>query len=160
MSSSLAPVAQLYAFNTNLYEKALEGLDREQALRQPTPNGNPILWIAGHLASSRFGIAAMLGQERPLPWAKVFHRGSTLEDPSALPELSVVLEGWRDISAVLVPRLAAATDAELAPPAPRPFPIEDKTIRGAVTFLAFHEGYHLGQISYIRRGLGLSGLVG
>src|SRR6267154_1137403 len=72
MSSSLAPVEQLYAFNTRLYEKALEGLDRDQSLRQPTPNGNPILWIAGHLASSRFGIAAMLGHERPIPWSKVF----------------------------------------------------------------------------------------
>jgi DinB superfamily len=160
MTSSLTPIAQLYGFNTGLFERALDGLDREQSLARPLPHGNSILWIAGHLASTRFGIARMLGREQPVPWGKVFHRGATADDAAALPELSIVLQGWRDISAVLVPRLLEITDAELEAPAPRAFSIDDKTLRGAVTFLAYHEGYHLGQISYVRRGFGLSGLMG
>jgi hypothetical protein len=159
MSATFAPVTQIYDLNTRLYEQALEGIDPETARRQATPQSNPILWIAGHLASSRFGIAAMLGRERPLPWPKVFHRGATL-DAAALPELAIVRQGWREISEVLLPRLAEVTDDELAAPAPRSFPIEDKSLRGAITFLTYHEGYHLGQISYIRRSLGLTGLVG
>jgi hypothetical protein len=160
MSSSFAPIVQIYGVNTQLYEKSLEGLDRETALRQLAPGTNPILWIAGHLASARFGIATMIGRERPLPWAKVFHKGATLDDLASLPDLDAVRQGWRDISEALVPRLAELNDEELAAPAPRAFRIEDKSIRGGISFLAYHEGYHLGQISYVRKALGLPSLVG
>lgn len=157
--SPIAPVIQLYGNTTGLFLKAIDGLDDEAALKQPAPDANPLLWIAGHLATTRFGLATMAGRERPIPWGKVFHRGATLE-PGALPPLSLVRDAWREISDLLVPRLLALTDAELAAPAPRPFPIEDKTVGGAVCFLAYHEGYHVGQMSYIRKWLGLSGLVG
>jgi hypothetical protein len=160
MSSSFAPSAQLYALNTRMYEQATDGLDRESSLKQLAPQANPILWIAGHLASTRFGIATMLGCERPMPWPKVFHRGAALADPGSLPELALVRQGWREISQVLVPRLAEVTDEELDAPAPRAFPIEDKSIRGALLFLTYHEGYHIGQIAYIRKCLGFPGLVG
>jgi hypothetical protein len=160
MSASFAPVAQLYGLNTRLYEQALEGLDRESALRQLAPHTNPILWIAGHLASTRFGLATMLGEERPLPWSKVFHRGAALEDLAGLPDLAVVHQGWREISDVLMPRLSSLTDDELAATSPRTFPIGDRTIRGAITFFTFHEGYHLGQMGYIRKCLGFPGLLG
>jgi hypothetical protein len=160
MPSSFAPIVQLYGVNTRLYEQALDGIDRETSLRRLAPGANPILWIAGHLASSRFGIAGMIGREQPLPWPKVFHKGSSAEDPSSLPDLAVIRQGWREIAGVLLPRLAELNEADLAPLAPRSFPIEDKSIGGAITFLAYHEGYHLGQISYVRKALGLPGLVG
>jgi hypothetical protein len=158
-SSDIAPVVQIFGLNTGIYLKALDGLDEEAARRQVLPQTNPLLWIAGHLATTRFGIATMAGRERPLPWGKIFHRSAVL-DVAALPPLARVREAWQEISDLVVPRLYELTSAELAALAPRPFPIEDKSLRGAITFLSYHEGYHIGQMSYIRRSLGLSGLVG
>src|SRR5690348_13316569 len=134
MSSSFAPIVQIYGVNTQLYERGLEGLDRETALRQLAPGTNPLVWIAGHMASTRFGVASMVGLERPLPWGKVFHKGATLEDLASLPDLDAVRQVWRDISEVLVPRLAELNDEQLAAPAPRAFRIEDKSIRGGISF--------------------------
>jgi hypothetical protein len=49
---------------------------------------------------------------------------------------------------------------ELSAPCPLPTPSLDKSVRGTVAFLAFHDGYHVGQISYALKILGRPGLVG
>jgi hypothetical protein len=36
----------------------------------------------------------------------------------------------------------------------------DKTQRGAIVFLNYHETYHVGQMAYLRKWLGYSQLVG
>ena len=48
----------------------------------------------------------------------------------------------------------------MSAPAPRDFPVPDKTIRGAINFLAYHEAYHLGQMGYLRKWLGKDSLRG
>ncbi|HLA79851.1 MAG TPA: DinB family protein [Vicinamibacteria bacterium] len=159
MHPSIAAVAQVFGASTALFEKALAGLDREALLRRPGTETNPILWIAGHLASSRYGLATALGRQRDVPWGTLFFKGAAVGDLSALPEVGSIQEGWREISALLAARLEELTEAELAAPFPRSFPIPDRSLRGAITFLAFHEGYHLGQMALLRKWLGLPGLV-
>ena len=65
----------------------------------------------------------------------------------------------RESGATLRARFAQLTEADLAAPAPRSFPIEDKTMRGAVLFLTYHESYHAGQMAYVRKCLGYPGVV-
>lgn len=55
--------------------------------------------------------------------------------------------------------MAEATDMQLAAPAPRALPIADKSVLGALTFLTYHEGYHLGQIALLRKALGVTRLI-
>jgi hypothetical protein len=160
MLDSILPIAQIYGVNTVLYERALEGLDAEALRRRPSANTNPPLWIAGHLASVRFGIAAMLGHQRENPLGRTFIRGSVVQDVEALPDLQAVRRAWSEGSALLRQGLEEATEVVLAQPSPRKFPIEDASVRGAVTFLSWHEGYHLGQMSLLRRWNGLSGPAG
>ncbi len=159
MHPSIAPVAQLYGVTTALFEKALTGLDREALLRRPGTETNPILWIAGHLASSRFGLASALGCQRDVPWGTLFFKGNAAGDLATLPEIGSIQGAWRDISQVLATRLDELTEAELSAPFPRSFPIPDGSSRGAITFLAFHEGYHVGQMALLRKWLGFPGLV-
>lgn len=59
----------------------------------------------------------------------------------------------------MVARLEELTEAELSAPAPRSFAIPDRSVRGAITFLAYHEGYHIGQMAFLRKWLGFPGLV-
>jgi uncharacterized damage-inducible protein DinB len=159
MEESIRPVAQIYAINGSLYERALEGVDREALRRRPSEGTNPILWIAGHLASVRFSICAMLGAPREVPWGKTFFRGSEC-DPATLPEIDGIHQAWREVTETLTRRLEEATAQDLEMPAPKRFPIPDPTVRGGITFLAWHEGYHVGQMSLLRRWLGLPGLAG
>jgi hypothetical protein len=159
MHPSIVPTSQIFGVTTSLYEKAIAGLDRDTLVRRPGEGCNPLLWIAGHLASSRYGLAALLGVQRQNPLGKVFFRGVALGDLSALPDIGPIQEAWREASALVMSRLEELTESELSAPSPRPFPVSDGSIRGAITFLAYHEGYHVGQMSYLRRWLGLPGLV-
>ena len=159
MLESIQPVAQIYALNTRMYEQGVEGVDDQSLRRRPADGNNPLLWIAGHLASTRFGVCQILGVNREIPWGKTFFRGASV-DPAALPAMEGIRESWREISGLLQQRLEAVSEAELAAPAPKRFPIPDTTVRGAVTFLGWHEGYHIGQMSFVRRWLGLPGLAG
>lgn len=159
MDPVIAPSVALYAVNTLLFEKGLEGLSRDQLLMCPSAASNPIFWIAGHLANTRFGLAAMVGRKLHRPWGDMFNRSAARPAEVAYPDLAVIRTAWDEVTATLVARFGEMTDADLSAPSPRPFPLQDGTLRGTIAFFAHHEGYHLGQIAYIRKSLGFPGLV-
>jgi hypothetical protein len=158
LNPSVLPVLEILKLDTRLFEKALDGLDRQTLVRRTVEHANPIIWMAAHLAGARFGMAAFLGERRAFPLAG-FGKGATVPDEDALPQADVVLAAWREISEIVTKRLAEATDVQLAAPSPKRFPIADGSVLGALTFLTYHEGYHFGQLSLVRKSLGLPGLV-
>jgi hypothetical protein len=159
LNPSVVPVLEIIKLDTKLFEKALGGLDRQALVRPAVEHANPVIWIAGHLASARFGMAALLGEKRASPLAPVFGKGAQVPEEAALPQVDEVLAAWREISEILPTRLAEATEAQLAAPSPRRFPGGDQSVLGGLAFLTYHEGYHLGQLALIRKSLGLPGLV-
>lgn len=54
---------------------------------------------------------------------------------------------------------AQASDDQYAKEIRWDLPNGDKTVRGALLFYAYHEAWHLGQIAYARKGMGMEGLV-
>jgi len=64
------------------------------------------------------------------------------------------------VSAKLLASLAGTPAEVLAKPAPKGPPSFDGKISGLVAFLAFHETYHVGQVSYLRKWLGYGQSVG
>lgn len=159
MNAALFPILEVVKLNTGLFEKALRDLDREALLRRPVAKGNPILWIAGHLTWSRYGMASFLGTKLDFPLPPVFAKGASVQTDALLPEGQAVLAAWREVSAALTQAMTDASDVQLVTPAPRPFPVADKSVLGALTFLTYHEGYHLGQIALLRKALGVARLV-
>lgn len=159
MDPAIAPSVTLYAVNNRLFEEALKGLSHEQLLMSPSEAANPILWIAGHVANTRFGLSAMLGMKLHRPWGDMFNRSAVRPGAAAYPDLGVILAAWNEVTAGLMARFEALTDAELRAPSPQPLPTPDRSMRGAIAFLAHHEAYHLGQMAYVRKCLGLPGLV-
>jgi hypothetical protein len=155
----ISPSVAIYQVNSRLFEKALDGLSPEHLVKCVSDASNPILWIGGHLANTRFGLCAMLGRKLHRPWGDLFNRSAARPSAEGYPDLSVILGAWTEVSAALMTRFEELTAAELQAPSPQPFPIPDKSMRGAIAFLAYHEGYHLGQIAYVRRWLGFSGLM-
>jgi uncharacterized damage-inducible protein DinB len=102
----------------------------------------------------------MVGRKQHRPWGDMFNRSATRPAAAeAYPEMAVIRTAWDEVTAVLEARFEELTDADLNAPSPRPFPLQDGSLRGAIAFLAHHEGYHLGQMAYIRKSLGFPGLV-
>ena len=73
---------------------------------------------------------------------------------SPLPPLAELRQLWLDASAQLDATLEGASSGQLGAPFDGRFPVGSPTALGAVTFLAQHESYHVGQMALLRKGLG------
>ena len=159
MDVGLLAIAEQFRVSTNLFVKALDGLDREALLSRMGSNSNPPIWIAGHLAQSRVRIINIIGGQRPQPWTGMFDTGSVIGDLARYPQASVIIERWAALSEELMDRLEQVTSEQLVGPPPPRVASPDGTLRSALALLAFHEGYHVGQLGFVRKWLGFSPLL-
>jgi len=159
LSTPVSIVAEQFKVTTNLYLKALGGVTREQLLRRPGERSNPLLWIAGHLALSRTRVVNLLGGEREPRWGELFATGSKVEDVSRFPDVADVTALWRELADEIQQRLRALPAERWEDPVRIRIPSDDGTLRGAIALIAFHEAYHVGQMGYVRKWLGLSPLI-
>ncbi len=155
----LVPIAAQFGVSANRVEASLENFRPEHLFAAPD-NVNPMFWLFGHATNTRCGLLNLMGRETPQPWKDLFSRGAELSDPSAYPALDAVRAAWDEACAAMDERFETITAEELAMPSPREFPLADKSVLGAAAFLAFHEGYHLGQMAALRKWLGYGKLVG
>jgi uncharacterized damage-inducible protein DinB len=119
-----------------------------------------MLWIFGHMAGTRVNILKLLGDDFDPGWGDVFARGAALQDSAGYPVREKINEGSREINARLYARLAALTEADVSKPASRSFTNAVQTLGDQIAFLAMHDTYHVGQLAYVRKALGLPGVVG
>ena len=155
----IALAAQLFGVGDRLIRESLKDLTRDELFQRPG-QGSHMFWIFGHLTNSRCGLLTMLGRPHEMPCRELFGRGSELTADAEYPELDVVHETWNKASQELQERLEQLTEEGLEARAPRDFPIPDKTIGGAINFLAYHESYHAGQLGYLRKWLGRGSVAG
>lgn len=159
--AAIATAAQQYNFNNGFLEKSLKELTPEEWLRRPDDKANHLAWIVGHLVYSRKMILRRLGTEWDLPWLGMFARGQKLDAEAAYPSDHALLEAWQDVSGVLTQALENADEEKLAAPAAQPGPPSaDGKLSGTISFMAWHETYHIGQVSYLCCWLGHKGLMG
>jgi len=135
----------------------LEGITHEESLRAPEPGGNSLNWVLGHLLYHRNVVMKLLN--RPPVWdpekAARYARGSAPLGPDDHPQPLESIRAELDRSqAPLLEALRACTDEELAAPLENGNPRAQGLLQ-----LGFHEGYHGGQISMLRRFLGYAGAI-
>ena len=141
----------------------LKGLSEEDGLKQPSPGGNCLNWVAGHIVGTRGALLEVLGQERPFPADKYarYDRGS--EAVTGAEESVPLSEMLADFAATgdgLKAGLAGLTSERLAEKAPfSPGNDEKETVGSLMAGLAFHESYHCGQLGVLRRMAGAEGII-
>ncbi len=160
MDPALAAVTPLFHANDQLFHRALEGIKPEDLFRSPQSESNPLIWIAGHLMTSRVSLTRVVGERIENPWSKIFARGASVDEKINYPELPEIVSLWNTTTKSLMNGLESLDDATLSEEASFRVPTGDKTKRGAIVFLNFHETYHIGQMAYLRKWLGYSQLVG
>lgn len=155
MNPQIRPVADIYAFNTLSLKLAMADLSEAQANhRWRQGKGSSIAYLVGHLLSTRYGLLKRLGKTEENPFAASFGDKAEPQDGHAYPPVAELLEAWMDVAAQLDAALQDLSDADLETPA-EGLPITDRTTRGALMFMAWHESYHTGQIGLMRTELGL-----
>jgi uncharacterized damage-inducible protein DinB len=124
---------------------------------------NHLLWTAGHLACTYPFFSAAIGGKGPeLPgdYEKLFGYGSTpVADSKAYPTLEVLLGYMEKGYAAFKTAAAGLTDEQLAASALAGSGYLT-TQMDALLALAGHDMWHAGQLSALRRGLGMKPAFG
>lgn len=141
-----------------------EGIPSDKLTLQADAAPNHFLWTAGHCAVSLGFFGGAIGA--PIPKAPdnynaLFGHGSKpVADPKAYPAFADVMAYWTAAHAAFIAHARTLTDAQLAAPCDNggggfiPHRAE------AILSLAWHDGYHMGQLSPLRRLAGAPSLMG
>jgi hypothetical protein len=159
MHASIGPVAEQFRITTNLFIKAMSGVDAEEAMRRPGELSNPLLWLAGHVTHFRTRLLTLVGVPRDFPWGSLFDTGAKVGPASMYPKPDEITAVWEELSELLVQRLSTLTEADLATPPAARVPSTDATLRGAIGYFSLHEAYHVGQMGYVRKWLGKTPII-
>lgn len=131
---------------------------------QNHPNDNHAAWVLGHLASTDAWIAGVVGARGvsiPESWNALVGQGSKPErDAKKYPSPAELRKAYADSRAAVLEWLETAPDSALA------VDLKDKTGGfctdpiDAMLKIAWHEGWHVGQVATLRKTLGLKPVMG
>ena len=142
----------MFVFHDRIFHNAFENLTEALALRRPSENSNHSNWVLGHILHCRYMLANMLGLEAVDPFGEIYWTGIENREYPTIAEIS---GHFPKISGKLMDKLSAMDDAELdARPAP-----DKPCLTDIVSFFVYHEAYHLGQLGYARKLIGLEAMV-
>ncbi len=149
-------------FNTNSYliSKALEGMSDDDFFKQPNQHSNPIHFLLGHLTHYRYQVAKIFGHKDEYQHASLYAMGEKIGELSLYPSADELKADWLKISESLKTYLENADSEILSKETAKKHPIGDQNVMGTLQFLFFHEAYHLGQISLVRKFHGYDGIIG
>lgn len=146
------PIIEQYKFHSKKFTDATTGWNEADAESQ-IGKANKVKWLTGHLVSTRYLIAWILGMQEMEPYGEIFAQGKGAIEGTKYPTMAELTKDWDDISNKVLARLESMTEADWdAPGAPFPLPMADGTRKGSMLYLiSFHEAYTIGQIGYARR---------
>jgi len=162
---SIQIIAKQFALHTRLFNNVLEGVEESQAGKRMTEEVNHLQWIAGHLTNSRYNYAPMIGLSDTFPYKDLYMdptapppNNRAIDTSIKYPSLTEILKYWNAYSPAFVESISKLSDAQISTELPFGTPINDKSMLGFLGFLTSHESYHIGQMSIIRKYLGLAAM--
>lgn len=158
MHIALQSVSEILGVNDFMFRLAFEGIDEDLARRQLRSDTNSLLWLLGHIAVNRAYISTLCGHELTSPWDDQFNKSIEKVDHAAFPKFVEIQKFWDQIASVTSADLDAMDEAKLMAPAPFKFPTREQTVLAGISFMAMHESYHVGQLSSLRKHLGIDSL--
>jgi len=157
---AVKPVAFILAANDSLADRTFAGVKQDDLWTRPTAQTNSMLWIFAHMAAVRARMLNVLGDSYDPGLGEAFGRGAQVLDAASYPTREKISEASREVNARLFAKLATVGDAELSQEAKGPRPPSAQTVGEQLAFFALHDSYHVGQLAYVRKALGLPGVVG
>ena len=158
METAVQPLSEILNLNTDMVVNSLDGVSESEAAGQPIAGANSASFLLAHLVDARYFFARLIGERLENPHHEAFRAVRSMADAASLPPLSEMRDSWLRVSAHIMSALEKATPETLASVTEQRFPVDDRTVVGALAFLAQHESYHLGQLALLRKALGHGGV--
>lgn len=140
-----------------------KGLAHEDSLVQPTPGGNCLNWVMGHILTARDGALELLGKEGI--WdeatAATYKRGSpALTDPSKAVPFDRIMADYDRSQELIMQGMRELTPERLARKVPSvPTGEREETVGMVLADIVFHDAYHTGQTGILRRIAGKASAI-
>lgn len=147
------------AFARRLTLGLLDGFEGDAWFHRPFAGANHALWTLGHIAwaDDEF-LEKLKGRSPQLPpkWYELFAMGSTVEDEAgAYPDPKELFDALAVQREDLLAWFASMNDEQLAAPLPDDWKSFAPNFGAVMSSIAWHEGFHAGQLSVIRKSLGM-----
>jgi uncharacterized damage-inducible protein DinB len=159
-----APQLQAVKFARGGTKKLLEGIPADKLCVIPTGCSKHALWIAGHLACTDDWFVAEFGGGKakiPEAWQKIFGMNSIANaDSKSYPPIAEVMKALDASHAAVIKWVGSLSAEQLQKAMPKEWEAYAPTMANVPMFAAWHEGYHAGQLSAVRKGLGLPAAFG
>lgn len=146
-----ATIQKTYERNMMVIKMQVEGLKHEDSMLQLPFRGNCLNWVLGHLAATRQLILAWMDAPQVMNEAEIerYTRESEPvvgegEDVIRLERMIEILEESQE---AMNQRLGEMTEAELQ----KEMNEKGTQLWERLEFYAWHEGYHAGQMEYLRQ---------
>ena len=158
MTNEMKVICNTLKLNTKLCTNCFIGIDEKLASERVTDKVNSMSFILIHMLDARYYMAKIAGVHLTNPYKEQFKSVNKIEDYLTPPPIEEILEYWRELSELLEDALLNANESDLKKETKLKFPIEDKSKFGGLVFLTQHDSYHLGQLSFLRKLLGLESM--
>ena len=160
METDFKNITGMFKFNTDIVNKAIAGVESDHWFKKPGDDSNHLTWVMGHLIVHRGQTLKVLGVDYDNTWSELFTRGSERVADAQYPSVEDIRSAWQDVSSKLSEALKSAPENVVTQDAPKGPPSFDGKIAGTVAFYAFHDTYHVGQVSFLRKWLGYGQTIG
>jgi len=159
MASTAAALKAQFDLQTRLFNNIFEGINDEETNTRNNDHVNHMKWIAGHILNTRVdGLTRMTGGQPDTSYGTLFGRGVALDPAATYPSIDDMMSRWNSVAPAISEGLIHIPEEVLDSKAPAGAPIADDTMRGLLAFLVSHEGYHIGQLSILRKLAGKSAM--
>jgi len=158
LHASVQPLQAILELNTRLFLNVLEGVDDDSAAGWLNDQTKNMLILACHLLDARYYLANYLGAQAVCPFQELFDQAEGFEDMVEVLALEDLRTAWLEVSQLLADHLPALEESFLRSESSQAFAIDDDTVLNGMAFLLEHRAYHLGQLGFLRKSLGLGGM--
>ncbi|MFQ5501703.1 MAG: DinB family protein [Phycisphaerae bacterium] len=152
------------SFSRQATMSLIDTLSEDQFLHQPIAGANHAMWIMGHLACSDEYFLNKLGGkpfDKFEAWeTKFFMKSKPTANASDYPPIAEVKEALAYGRERLVGWYGTLDEATLLSPPPGDLKDFAPTHAALLSTMAWHEGLHMGQLTVIRKSLGLAPVFG
>lgn len=146
-------LSRAFARNLSILQRQTEGLSHEDSLLQPSPRGNCLNWVLGHIIVNRDRVLALFGEE-PVLSAEQTARYRTESEPITGDGPSVMrLDQLMPALDRSQQRVAGALERLVPGDLDRNVQVGERTstMGQRLFFLYFHEVFHTGQTELLRQ---------
>jgi len=141
-------------------EDLFDAIPADQFVHQPCPGANHALWTLGHLATvNQYFLKSLAGRDGALfekHKAMFFAKSQPSPDVASYPPIDVVRDYFKTSRAAFRSWVESLSDEQLTGPTPAEFQKFAPTLGNILMRLMWHEGMHYGQLTVIRKSLGLA----